>query len=166
MGQHVSEEAHCVSPVFIKFHVMFGNPYLLWHSLHSVMYYMYVCVCMCTEKSMLIEYIFMDLKCSIVVVFFLPNPKKSVSGCFYCVLTCNLCYQVVTNPIDLLKLQQKLKTDEYEDVDELTTDVQLMVNNAKAFYKVIASNPLLTFFIYSLFKLNLFGECSGGSTVC
>jgi protein polybromo-1 len=77
-----------------------------------------------------------------------------------------LCSQVVTNPIDLLKLQQKLKTDEYEDVDELTTDVQLMVNNAKAFYKVIASNPLLTLLIYSLFKLNLFGDCSGRSTVC
>jgi hypothetical protein len=59
-----------------------------------------------------------------------------------------MCFQVVTNPIDLLKLQQKLKTDEYEDVEELATDVQLMVNNAKAFYKVTASSPLLTFSVY------------------
>ncbi|XP_066994132.2 protein polybromo-1 isoform X3 [Anabrus simplex] len=43
--------------------------------------------------------------------------------------------RVVSNPIDLLKVQQKLKTDEYEDADELTSDIQLMVNNAKAFYK-------------------------------
>jgi hypothetical protein len=41
-----------------------------------------------------------------------------------------------------------------------------MVNNAKAFYKVNASNPLLTFFMYSLFKLNLFGDCSERSTIC
>nr|CAD7452818.1 unnamed protein product [Timema tahoe] len=42
---------------------------------------------------------------------------------------------VVSNPIDLLKVQQKLKTDEYEDIDELSADIQLMVNNTKAFYK-------------------------------
>lgn len=44
-------------------------------------------------------------------------------------------YEIVTNPIDLLRIQQKLKTDSYEDVDELTTDIQLLVKNAKAFYK-------------------------------
>nr|XP_034176310.1 LOW QUALITY PROTEIN: protein polybromo-1 [Osmia lignaria] len=43
-------------------------------------------------------------------------------------------YEVVTNPIDLLKVQQKLKTDEYRDMDDLAADIQLMVNNAKAFY--------------------------------
>jgi protein polybromo-1 len=42
---------------------------------------------------------------------------------------------VVTNPIDLLRVQQKLKTDSYEDVEELTADIELLVNNAKAFYK-------------------------------
>jgi hypothetical protein len=61
-----------------------------------------------------------------------------------------LCYQVVTNPIDLLKLQQKLKTDEYEDVEEFTSDVQLMVNNAKAFYKVIVIFSLMSLYIYLL----------------
>ncbi|XP_033210507.1 protein polybromo-1 isoform X3 [Belonocnema kinseyi] len=43
-------------------------------------------------------------------------------------------YEVVTNPIDLLKVQQKLKTDEYRDMEDLASDIQLMVNNAKAFY--------------------------------
>ncbi|CAB0036173.1 unnamed protein product [Trichogramma brassicae] len=36
--------------------------------------------------------------------------------------------------MDFLKVQQKLKTDEYKDMDELTVDIQLMVSNAKAFY--------------------------------
>lgn len=44
-------------------------------------------------------------------------------------------YEVVTNPIDLLKVQQKLKTEEYEDVEDLQTDIELIVNNTKAFYK-------------------------------
>ncbi|XP_058823523.1 protein polybromo-1 isoform X2 [Topomyia yanbarensis] len=44
-------------------------------------------------------------------------------------------YEVVVNPIDLLKVQQKLKTEAYEDVDDLKTDVELIVKNAKAFYK-------------------------------
>ncbi|XP_075218433.1 protein polybromo isoform X4 [Lycorma delicatula] len=44
-------------------------------------------------------------------------------------------YEVVSNPIDLLKVQQKIKTDEYEDVDDLQEDIELLVTNAKAFYK-------------------------------
>lgn len=44
-------------------------------------------------------------------------------------------YDVVDNPIDLLRVQQKLKTESYEDVEELTTDLELLVNNSKAFYK-------------------------------
>ena len=45
-------------------------------------------------------------------------------------------FNVVTNPIDLLKIQHKLKSDDYSSVDLLTADVELMVNNAKAYYKV------------------------------
>ncbi|KFB53399.1 AGAP001099-PA-like protein [Anopheles sinensis] len=44
-------------------------------------------------------------------------------------------YEVVANPIDLLRVQQKLKTDSYDDVEDLATDIELIVNNAKAFYK-------------------------------
>ncbi|XP_022920699.1 protein polybromo-1 isoform X3 [Onthophagus taurus] len=44
-------------------------------------------------------------------------------------------YDVVSNPIDLLKVQQKLKTDEYDDVEDLQSDIELIVSNAKAFYK-------------------------------
>ncbi|XP_056638138.1 protein polybromo-1 isoform X1 [Diorhabda sublineata] len=44
-------------------------------------------------------------------------------------------YEVVSNPIDLQKIHQKLKMDEYEDIDDLQCDIELMVNNAKSFYK-------------------------------
>jgi protein polybromo-1 len=53
-------------------------------------------------------------------------------------------YEVVSNPIDLLKVQQKLKTDEYRDMDDLAADIQLMVNNAKAFYMVRCTYYLLS----------------------
>lgn len=44
-------------------------------------------------------------------------------------------YDVVNNPIDLLRVQQKLKTESYESVEEFSTDLELLVKNAKAFYK-------------------------------
>jgi protein polybromo-1 len=43
-------------------------------------------------------------------------------------------YDVVSNPIDLLRIQQKIRTDEYEDLDQMTQDVELLVMNAKKFY--------------------------------
>lgn len=44
-------------------------------------------------------------------------------------------YEVVTEPIDLLKIQQKIKTDSYSSLNELQTDIELLVDNAKSFYK-------------------------------
>ena len=48
-------------------------------------------------------------------------------------------YDVVDNPIDVIKIQQKLKTDEYENMDEMKADFELMVSNSKAYYKKSSS---------------------------
>lgn len=54
---------------------------------------------------------------------------------------------MVSNPIDLIKIQQKIKTDEYDDIDDLQADVELLANNAKSFYKVICIiNTRILFF--------------------
>lgn len=44
-------------------------------------------------------------------------------------------YEVVSDPIDLLKIQQKIKTDSYSGLNDLQTDIELLVDNAKSFYK-------------------------------
>ena len=45
-------------------------------------------------------------------------------------------FNVVSNPIDLLRVQSKIKMDEYDTVEQLTSDIHLLVSNAKAYYKV------------------------------
>lgn len=47
-------------------------------------------------------------------------------------------FDVVKRPIDMLKIQQKIKTDQYDELQHFCDDIQLMVDNAKLYYaKVI-----------------------------
>lgn len=68
--------------------------------------------------------------------------------------------QVVSNPIDLLKVQQKIKTDEYEDVEDFISDIELLVNNAKAFYRV---KHLIKFDVIMLVELACFAGVPCGT---
>ncbi|XP_031335236.1 protein polybromo-1 isoform X3 [Photinus pyralis] len=63
-------------------------------------------------------------------------------------------YEVVNNPIDLLKVQQKLKTDEYDDIEDLQADIELIVSNTKAFYKKNSTEYRDACDLWELFLVN------------
>uniref|UniRef100_A0A131XM83 Putative chromatin remodeling complex rsc subunit rsc1/polybromo n=1 Tax=Hyalomma excavatum TaxID=257692 RepID=A0A131XM83_9ACAR len=56
---------------------------------------------------------------------FIRTPKKSQADY----------YELVTNPMDMLRINQKIKAEEYTDLEQMTSDVALLVSNAKAYYK-------------------------------
>ena len=43
---------------------------------------------------------------------------------------------MIKQPIDLIRIQQKLRTDEYQTLEQFNDDIQLLLNNAKTFYRV------------------------------
>ena len=47
-------------------------------------------------------------------------------------------YEMIKSPIDMLKIQQKIKTDVYNDLEEFCTDVKLLVDNAKTYYAKVS----------------------------
>ena len=53
-------------------------------------------------------------------------------------------YNAVTTPMDLSMIQQKLKNEEYDDVNQMSDDICLIVSNAKAVYGVSITHPLIT----------------------
>ena len=44
-------------------------------------------------------------------------------------------YDVVSQPIDLIKIQQRLRTDGYQTVQAFLSDVKLLLDNVRCFYE-------------------------------
>ena len=45
-------------------------------------------------------------------------------------------YTLIKQPIDLIRIQQKIRTDEYQTSEQFLDDIQLLLTNAKTFYRV------------------------------
>lgn len=45
-------------------------------------------------------------------------------------------YTLIKQPIDLIRIQQKIRTDEYQTFEQFIDDIELLITNAKTFYRV------------------------------
>ena len=54
-------------------------------------------------------------------------------------------YEKIVDPVDLNKIAQRIKLDEYRDIELLTTDIQLMTSNAKKYYDVSTDYVLVVY---------------------
>uniref|UniRef100_A0A8C4QAN4 Polybromo 1 n=1 Tax=Eptatretus burgeri TaxID=7764 RepID=A0A8C4QAN4_EPTBU len=67
-----------------------------------------------------------DIRGRLLCEGFIQKPKRRINHEFY---------EVVSKPMDLLMIQHKLRAEDYQTVEELTSDVRLLVSNACTFYK-------------------------------
>lgn len=72
-------------------------------------------------------------------------------------------YEVVSAPMDLIRIQSKIKLDEYNDLDEFTRDIELIVTNTKAYYKADSTEYADVEKLWQVFndlRNDIFGESS------
>lgn len=60
-------------------------------------------------------------------------------------------YEVVSQPIDMMKIQQKLRTEDYQDAEQFTEDFKLLINNAKAYYPVTDTIFMVQWFSFCVY---------------
>ncbi|KAK6728994.1 hypothetical protein RB195_006197 [Necator americanus] len=62
-------------------------------------------------------------------------------------------YKQVKSPIDLTRIQQKLKTEEYHSFEEFCGDVELLMENTRTYYKEESEEHKAATELYELYKI-------------
>ncbi|OTF79968.1 hypothetical protein BLA29_002514 [Euroglyphus maynei] len=76
-------------------------------------------------------------------------------------------YEKVSTPIDLLRMQQKIRLDEYDDLEQFESDMKLLIDNTKAFFTPDTteySDAIKLWDVYLDLKNQIFGSSSTASS--